>query len=244
MKAIVLHSGGLDSTVVLAKAIDDGAEEVVSLGVKYGSLHNEAEAIAALKVVGFYIYKGLNISREVINLPSDVFHGGRSALMGDIPMPELTYAEIAKWEGESPTVVPYRNGVLLSLAAALAESKGFDWIYAGMHGDDANNWNYPDCTPEFLGSQAAAIYVGTYHRVRLSYPLDFMSKAEVCSLGVRLDAPLAYSWSCYAPVLNPHYSDERDPKYIHCGRCPTCIERHQAFVLNSLEDPTDYAVQP
>ena len=239
MKAIVLHSGGLDSTVALSLAVADGANEVLSLGFMYGSKHNGAEATAANRIVSYYAHSPLSplIARRVIDLtPLDLFRGGLSALMGDIPMPkDQTYQDIHNATvGESPTVVAYRNGLFLSMAAVVAEIGGYEWIYVGMHGEDAHNWAYPDCTPEFLGSQAAAIYVGTYHRVRVRFPLDFVDKAEVIRIGALHNAPLDLTWSCYDPV-------RLDPYWIQCGRCPTCMERKSAFDRSGFLDPTHYA---
>lgn len=242
MKAIVLHSGGLDSTVVLGMAVASGSTEILSLGIKYGSKHNEAEARAAEDIVRTYSHGGLKIARRVIDLTQlGIFSGGgRSALMGDIPMPQdQTYEDIHNAEvGESPTVVPYRNGVMISIAAAIAETMQYDEIWVGMHGEDAHNWAYPDCTPEFLGPMAAAIYVGTYHRVRLKFPLDFIDKAAVVRLGEEIGVPLYATWSCYDPAVSP---ESQGGNYVHCGRCPTCMERKSAFKRARVWDPTIYA---
>lgn len=239
MKAIVLHSGGLDSTVALGLAIHDGAEEILSLGILYGSKHNEAEAIAAQRVVDYYDSNAVvRISRRIVDMtPLNLFiGGGRSALMGEIPMPQdLTYMDIHNAAvGESPTVVPYRNGVLLSIAAAIAETMKYDLIYAGMHGEDAHNEAYPDCSAEFLGAQAAAIRRGTYERVRFRFPFAFIDKAAVVRLGHELDIPFDLTWSCYDPKL---YAPDN---YVHCGRCPTCMERNSAFTRAGVYDPTFY----
>src|SRR5262245_9556666 len=132
-------------------------------------------------------------------------------------MPHVTYEELQKAEGPSPTYVPYRNGSFLSLAASGALDMGADTIYAGMHGEDAHNWAYPDCTPEFIGAMQNAIYIGTYYKVRLVCPFTYMTKADIIKLGLDLLAPLHLTMSCY---------EGRDPA---CGVCPTCIARLEAF---------------
>jgi len=241
MKAVVLHSGGLDSSVALYQAMIDGAEEILSLSILYGSKHNEAESRAADNLV-WYVNtengeRGPVVTRRVIDMSNlGIFDGGgRSALMGDIEMPHnLTYQDIHNAEpGESPTVVPYRNGVLIAIAAAVAETLKYDFIYVGTHGEDAHNWAYPDCTPEFLGPTAAAVYVGTYHRVRLKFPFDFIDKAAIVTLGHKYGLPFWSTWSCYDPVI-------LEGEYTQCGTCPTCMERKSAFQRAGVFDPTTY----
>jgi 7-cyano-7-deazaguanine synthase len=99
----------------------------------------------------------------------------------------------------------------------------------GAHAEDAHNWAYPDCTPEFIGPFGAAVFIGTYQKVRLVAPLMLMNKCEIVELGVRLNAPLAKTWSCYR-------GGEK-----HCGTCPTCRARKQAFRDAGEPDPTVYA---
>jgi 7-cyano-7-deazaguanine synthase len=144
-------------------------------------------------------------------------------------IPNVDYKDI---EGVSPTYVPFRNGQLLSKAAALAQAEGFSELYFGAHAEDAQNWAYPDCTPEFIGAMANAIYIGTYHKVRLCTPLEWLTKTEVVALGDVLGVPFHLTWSCYA-------GGEK-----HCGTCPTCRARHQAFYDAVVDDPTEYADVP
>jgi 7-cyano-7-deazaguanine synthase len=105
-------------------------------------------------------------------------------------------------------------------------------IFFGAHAEDAANWAYPDCTPEFIGAMANAIYVGTYYTVRLYTPIMWMSKAEVVRWGNELQVPFDMTWSCYKG------GD------LQCGECPTCISRHNAFLDAGIPDPTTYAVRP
>jgi 7-cyano-7-deazaguanine synthase len=229
-KAVVLLSGGLDSTTVLAQAIADGAKAVTCVSVQYGSKHNEREAVAARDVVKYYARTGILADLAVINLPSHIFLSGQSALMGEIEMPHQTYRELQDSVGPSPTVVPFRNANLISIATSIAIREHAPFVYAGMHAEDAHNWAYPDCTPEFLGAMANAVYVGSYYEVRLVFPFIWMGKDDVVIRAHMLNAPLELTYSCY----------EGRPK--HCGKCPTCIERKEAFRSASIADPTEYEV--
>jgi 7-cyano-7-deazaguanine synthase len=234
MKAVILHSGGLDSTTLIGQAIEEGAEEVLLVSVKYGSLHNDAEALAAHQILEWYREEGIvSIDRVELELPGTIFSGGKSALMGEISMPKMTYKEIQESAGPSPTVVPFRNANLLSIATSIADSRGFDFVYIGAHADDAHEWAYPDCTPEFLGAMANAIFIGTYQKVRLVFPFIWMTKGQIVSRAVEIGVPLGMTWSCYSPRYDGDH-------YIHCGECPTCIERANAFAEAGFVDPTEY----
>ncbi|MEB3067327.1 7-cyano-7-deazaguanine synthase, partial [Parvimonas micra] len=103
-------------------------------------------------------------------------------------------------------------------------------IYCGVHADDGVNWAYPDCTPEFIGPMSAVIYTGTYNTVRVRAPLLYLTKPDVVKKGSELGVDYAQTWSCYA-------GEDK-----HCGVCPTCRSRKEAFELNGLADPTEYAV--
>lgn len=231
--AVVLLSGGLDSTTAMAQALNDGCNTIHPVSIQYGSLHQQEEMMAALEVVKHYatsLDTNFNIvALRRIALP-DIFVGGGSALMDESPMPSLTYEQIRNSDGPSPTVVPFRNAILLAIATAHAIKMKASWVYAGMHGEDAHNWAYPDCTPEFVGAMANAIFVGSYMDVRLVVPFMHMSKAQVAQRAFDLKAPAFLTWSCYQPT-----------KGMHCGKCPTCIERHDALVTAFGEDLTDYA---
>lgn len=222
MKAVILFSGGLDSTTVMFQAIADGAEQIVAVTFDYGSKHARREIQAAVDIMDG-VMGVMNAHHRVVLMPK-IFGGGKSALMGDVDMPMEEY----KREGESVTVVPFRNANLISSAVTLAEVHGFDKVYVGMHATDYGSWAYPDCTPEFLGGMAGAIYVGTLHRVRLVFPLIWMTKAEVVTRAALLGVPTRLTWSCY------------EGGQRHCGRCPTCLERINAFVEAGYQDPVTY----
>jgi len=220
-KAVVVLSGGLDSCVALALAKTQCDEVVAAISFNYGQRHSKMELDAAGLISSQY---GLDHHVVPISLGA-----GSSVLMNpNAEMPHLTYEELQASEGPSPTYVPYRNGTFLSIAASGALDMNADLIYAGMHGEDAHNWAYPDCTPEFIGAMQNAIYIGTYHKVRLVCPFTYKTKAEIIHLGTTLGAPLYLTRSCY---------EGRDPA---CGQCPTCIARLEAFKENGLKDPIEY----
>lgn len=218
-KALVLHSGGLDSSVCLAMAVKDhGAQNVKSVSMNYGQRHKvEMDYAQAL-------CNKLGVERKVIELPRI----DNSLLTDDTKeIPKTTYDKI---EGVSPMYVPFRNGLMLSAIASVAQAEDYDLIYYGAHAEDAFNWAYPDCTPEFNGAMANAIYVGTYHKTRLLTPLQWMKKYEIVLAGERLTLPFDLTWSCY------------NGGELHCGECATCQARKQAFVDARVQDPTAYQV--
>jgi len=220
-KVLVLLSGGLDSTTCAAIAVEEFGEAFVrGISFVYGQKH--VKEIESAKAVAEYY----NFPHEVIELPN-VFEGFGSTLIDTgLSNPEVPYSEL---EGVSPTYVPFRNGILTSYAAAVALTRGSDLVYFGAHSEDAENFAYPDCTPEFIGSMASAIFVGTYFKVRLVTPLQWMDKKDVVQRGLYLDAPYHLTTSCY------------NGKELACGRCPTCRSRRAAFAHWSARDPTLYA---
>jgi len=222
MNRIVLLSGGMDSATALALATAD-AEDVVALSVQYGSVHQVAEGKAALDVAAFY-----HVPIVRIVLPSNIFAGGESALMGEQAIPEGEYHDITK-ETPSVTVVPFRNANLISVAVAHAEAHHFDEVWVAVHATDHGGWAYPDCSPEFMGAMAAAVYIGTLRKVRLVTPFIWMSKGAIVKLGKTLKVPYNLTWSCYRGGE------------VACGECPTCLERVKAFDEAGVKDPIRYA---
>ena len=227
-KAIVLLSGGLDSTTVATMAVKEfSAENVVAATLFYGQKHS-VELDAAKAVVEY-----LGIKKHYIrSLPEDIFRGFGSTLVdADKPNPEVTYEELMKQAGPSPTYVPFRNGNLLAVAAALALVEGCDLLFYGAHAEDARNFAYPDCTFEFNGAMANAIYVGTYYKVRMVVPLQWMTKTEVVKKAIEVGAPIHLTHSCYNGTRPA------------CGKCPTCISRIEAFKAAGYRDPIPYATK-
>ena len=226
MKSIVLFSGGIDSTTALAIAIGNHPENVVALTIRYGSKHMTSEGAAAEAIIEHYgcVY-------EIIDLPSGIFEGADSALMGDAPMPHVDYQDVVA-EGPSATVVPFRNAVFLSIATAAALRWSASQVWLATHMADYAQWAYPDCSPEFVGSMAAAIYVGTMHEVRLVTPFSWLTKGAVVGMALQAGVPIDLTWSCYQGGSK------------HCGVCPTCRERIAAFLTAGCKDPVPYEIEP
>jgi 7-cyano-7-deazaguanine synthase len=239
-KAFVLFSGGVDSTTALFLALeqhDSNPDAVKAFSMDYGQRHvREAEAAKA-------ICAKLGIEHRIINIQGAL---GNSMLTDpSIEVPDISYHEI---QGVSPTYVPFRNGFMLSRITAEAQLyvnsvneqiqgttppagylEDLVTIYFGAHAEDAFNWAYPDCTPEFVGAMANAIYIGTYKAVRLATPFNYMSKAHIIEWGARMGVPYEMTWSCYKG------------EELHCGTCPTCRARKEAFASAGVEDYTRYA---
>lgn len=225
-KSLVLSSGGVDSTTCVGIAVKDvGSENVSTVSVFYGQKHNK-ELECAEKVAEFY-----NVKHYVLDL-SNVLQYSNCSLMKnsteEIPM--MSYADQIKKNGEGKvsTYVPFRNGLMLSAVAALAQSiypnDDVD-IYLGAHADDAAGRAYADCSEEFTSAMNTAIVIGTYGKVRVVAPLVNLNKAGVVKLGLSIDVPYKYTWSCYSGGDKP------------CGHCGTCIDRAEAFEANGISDP-------
>lgn len=222
-KAYVLLSGGIDSTTCMAIANRDWEGRLAAVCFIYGQRHTK-EVQHARQVAS--AYDAAFIEKDISNI---VGKGGITD--NELVIPNVSYDDLPK--GVSPTYVPFRNGTLLScitgMAAADDEARA---VYFGAHADDAANWAYPDCSPEFTGAMANAIHVGTYHKIRLITPLIFDTKVEVIKRGWILDAPYQLTWSCYKG------------EEFHCGICPTCRARRDGFVGAGVHDPTTYASSP
>lgn len=226
-KAVVLLSGGIDSSTLLAAAVAEyGAHNVTALSLIYGQKHakelQSAEAIAAYYCV-----------RHVVEDLGLVFRFSDSPLLSrsSQEVPDGSYADDITHEadGISKTYVPYRNGLLLSYAAAIAYSIGADEIHYGAHADDAAGNAYPDCTPQFYSAQAQAVFEGTGKKVNMVAPLINMFKKDVVAWGLELGVPYEKTWSCYNGSDKP------------CGTCGTCVDRRIAFYANGTQDPLKYA---
>ena len=226
MKAVVLSSGGIDSTTCLAMAVDKhGAENVSALSVFYGQLHAR-ELIAARKVAKFY-----NVAHYELDA-SEIFRKSNSALLvgSSAQIEKSSYAEQIE-HNHSPrvsTYVPFRNGLMISMAASFADGlyeTGDVEIFVGVHADDAAGNAYPDCRADFVAAMATAIKIGTYERIQLVAPFVDKNKAEVVKVGLKLGAPYHLTRSCYERGKSP------------CGECATCRDRARAFELNGVKDP-------
>ena len=223
MKALVLFSGGVDSTTCLGIAVDKyGAEEVLALSVYYGQKHSR-ELEAAEKITAYYGVKHKKLDLALIFVDSDC-----SLLKGSSKeIPKESYAEQLKGTDGSPvsTYVPFRNGLFLSSAASIALSNGCEVIYYGAHSDDAAGNAYPDCSSEFNEAINRAIYLGSGCELRVEAPFIGLTKAQVVKKGLELGVPYELTWSCYEGGVKP------------CGKCGTCIDRAAAFAENGVADP-------
>ena len=222
--ALVLTSGGVDSTTALALAIDKyGKDHVLALSISYGQKHSK-EIEAAKAVAQHYSVEQLFLDLGLI------FQYSNCSLLQQSTedIPEESYAEqIEKSGGETPvsTYVPFRNGLFLSAAASIALSRDCEVIYYGAHADDAAGFASPDCSPVFNNAMNTAIYEGSGHQLRIEAPFVNKNKSDIVALGLRLNVPYELTWSCYEGGNKP------------CGKCGTCIDRAAAFAANGVTDP-------
>jgi len=226
MKAVVLLSGGLDSTTTLAYAISQGYE-VTALTVCYGQRHAR-ELDSARAVARHY-----GLKKHVV-LDLDLSFLRTSALISkDIEVPRR--ASVEDIGAEIPvTYVPARNIVMLSLAAGLCETEGGEAIFIGANAVDYSG--YPDCRPEFFQAFQEVLRVGTKagvegRPIRVEAPILRMSKADIVRLARKLNAPLELTWSCYAGGE------------AACGECESCLLRLKGFEEAGEVDPVRYEVK-
>lgn len=225
-KAIILSSGGVDSTTCVSLAVKElGAENVVTASIFYGQKHKK-EIEAARAVAAYY-----KLAHYEFDLSSIFQYSNCSLLSGSTE--EIVHKSYAQQieengEGKVSTYVPFRNGLMLSTAASLAQSlfenEEVD-IYIGAHADDAAGDAYADCSEPFLSHMNEAIRIGTYGKVRLVFPFAKLNKAGVVKTGLELKTPYELTWSCYEGGKVP------------CGSCATCIDRAAAFAANGVDDP-------
>lgn len=218
MKALVLLSGGMDSTTALYWARREHSV-VGAVSFDYGSKHNARE----LEMARWHC-QHLGLPHDQVSLPfinqlftSDLLQSG-----GEIP--DGHYAD----ENMKRTVVPFRNGIMLAIACGIAESRGAEALVIAAHAGD--HAIYPDCREPFMKAMAEAMCEGTYARIELLRPFIAMDKGGIARLGHDLGLDLSRTWSCYKGGE------------LHCGTCGTCVERKEAFELARLADPTKYSI--
>ena len=212
--SVIVVSGGMDSVTLLYEKKDE-----IALGISfdYGSNHNHNELpLAALHC------QRLGIAHVVIPLGFVHQYFKSSLLESGESIPDGSYDE----ENMKSTVVPFRNGVMLAVAAGIAESNGLTKVLIANHGGD--HTIYPDCRPEFIAAMDAAVEAGTFARVRVVAPYTNISKADIARRGRALGIDYAETWSCYKG------GD------VHCGTCGTCVERKEALREAGIEDNTKY----
>lgn len=214
---VVLVSGGLDSSVLLADLRARG-HTLHALSFHYGAKHNRRELAAARRLC-----RRLDVPWRLARLDfmrrlyvSHLLEGGGA-------IPHGHYADAVMRQ----TVVPFRNGVMLAAAAGYAESVGASAVAIAAHGGD--HAIYPDCRPAFLRAMGAAMRLGSYAHIALRAPYLKRSKGDLVTLGARLGVDFAATWSCY------------EGGRWHCGACGTCVERREAFQHAGIDDPTCYA---
>lgn len=226
MKAVVLSSGGLDSTTCLAMAVKKlGAENVSALSLFYGQRH-ERELQSSIAVAEFY-----NVARYELDV-AKIFCYSNSALLNTstVPLEKGSYSAQKKKNRSQKiaTYVPFRNGLMISMAASFADSIYENEpveLYIGVHSDDSSGDAYADCRADFIASMSAAVRIGTYEKIKLVAPFLCQRKADVVKVGLELKVPYHLTWSCYERGDTP------------CGKCATCLDRAKAFELNGVKDP-------
>ena len=212
--ALMVLSGGVDSVTMLHEYADTIA---LAVNFHYGSNHNEREAECARLHC-----RQLGIELVEINLAfmGEYFHS--SLLDGADAIPDGHYAD----ENMRSTVVPFRNGIMLAVAAGLAESRGLTEVYIANHAGDHSI--YPDCRPEFIDAMAGAVSAGTYEDVKIMAPYTYLDKVEIVRHGRRLGIDYSTTYSCYKGGAK------------HCGTCGTCVERREAMAAAGVTDTTEY----
>lgn len=208
--ALIVLSGGMDSVTMLYEYADSIA---LAVNFNYGANHNAREAECAR-----YNCRKLGIELVEIDLAFMGRYFESSLLSGADAIPSGHYED----ENMRSTVVPFRNGIMLSVAAGLAESRGLKAVMIANHGGD--HAIYPDCRPGFVKAMGRAIAEGTYEGVELRAPYTDISKADIARRGARLGVDYSHTYSCY-----------RGGEH-HCGTCGTCVERREALDAAGLTD--------
>jgi 7-cyano-7-deazaguanine synthase len=217
LRDLVLLSGGLDSSTLLAEREAEGAAGF-ALSVDYGQRHVR-ELQAAAEVAEHY-----GVEHAVLNMSGwGALLRGSALIDSEVPVPHGHYAD----ESMRATVVPNRNATLLMAACGVAQSVGCDRVVTAVHAGD--HPIYPDCRPDFIAAAAEAARLGTDGRVSIAAPFVNISKTDIARLAGQLGAPIELTWSCY------------EGNALHCGKCGTCVERIEALHDAGVPDPTKYA---
>lgn len=223
MRALVLVSGGVDSTTCLGLTVEKYSKKnVTALSITYGQKHSK-EMESARAVTKYYDVEHIELDL------AEMFQFSDCSLLSHSTqeVPKETYAEQLKETNGTPvsTYVPFRNGLFLSSAAAIALSRNCEVIYYGAHSDDAAGNAYPDCSEAFNQAMNQAIYEGSGKQLHIEAPFVDIPKSEVVKKGLAIGVPYELTWSCYEGREKP------------CGVCATCIDRKMAFEKNGIKDP-------
>jgi len=212
--SVIILSGGMDSVTML---YDKKDEIALAVTFDYGSNHNKKEIhFAKLHC------ERLGIKQVIINLDFIHQYFKSSLLEGANAIPEGNYDD----SNMKSTVVPFRNGIMLSIAIGLAESNNLKKVLIANHAGD--HTIYPDCRPEFIAAINQAAIAGTYVHVKVDAPYTLITKTDIARIGKKLGINYAETWSCYK-------GGEK-----HCGKCGTCMERKEALREAGIDDPTEY----
>ena len=212
--SIIILSGGMDSVTLL---YDQKDRIALAITFDYGSNHNKREVAFAHKHC-----EALGIEHLLIPLDFMGRYFKSSLLEGADAIPEGDYDEA----NMKSTVVPFRNGIMLSVAVGLAESRDLQYVMMANHAGD--HTIYPDCRPEFVEAFSRAAETGTFPGIQLLSPYTHLSKGQIAMRGRELGIDYRETWSCYKGGA------------VHCGRCGTCIERREALAEAGIDDATDY----
>lgn len=212
--ALMVLSGGMDSVTMLYEYAD---RIDLAVNFSYGSNHNARE----LECARWHCAKlGIELVEIDLSFIGEYFYS--SLLEGADAVPDGEY----DFDSMKSTVVPFRNGIMLSAAAGLAESRGLRSVMIANHAGD--HALYPDCRKGFVDAMGRAIAEGTYEHIELFAPYTLLTKAQIAKRGKKLGVDYGHTYSCYKG------------REKHCGRCGTCIERRQALAEAGIDDPTEY----
>jgi 7-cyano-7-deazaguanine synthase len=229
--AIVLLSGGLDSTTCLAIAKADGFAPLYSMAFDYGQRHRHELVAAAAVALHFGVAE-----HRVVTI--DLRQFGRSALTADVAVPK-DRGEAAMSAGVPVTYVPARNTIFLSYALAWAEVLGVDDVFLGVNALDYSG--YPDCRPEYVAAFQSMARLGTERTAfTVRAPLVHLTKAQIIRRGTDLGVGYGMTHSCYDPVARPGNAGAA-ADVLACGRCDSCLLRKKGFAEAGVPDPTRYA---
>jgi len=214
-KVLIIYSGGMDSTTLLYDLYNKN-NHIEALWFNYGQKHNKEHKYAK------NICNKLNIKYSEVNLENLNDFFSNSSLSGNKDIPNVHYED----DEAITTIVPNRNMIMLSIAFAKAINDKFNAVAFGCHYGD--RVVYPDCRIEFTSALQTAVYLADRHLVKLLTPFINITKADIVTIGEQNEVPWKDTWTCYKGLEK------------HCGTCPTCIERREAFYLAKVNDPTDY----
>lgn len=221
MKTVLVYSGGMDSTTLLYKLLDEG-DSVLCLSFNYGQRHKKelkaSEKICKILKKNGKKFHGKFIGHKIVDITAVKNLMAGSALTSKISVPEGHY----KSKTMRTTVVPNRNMIFLSLAIAAAVSEKFDRVAIAVHAGD--HAIYPDCRPEFIKKMRAAAKVANYEKIDIYAPFLNITKRGIAKIGKKIGVPFKLTWTCYKGLKSP------------CEKCGACVERKEALSYNGGDE--------